>query len=483
MSGLEANGYTLKKESNMATSIAASLDKIRASREQARARRLYKSKARTFRRREYQESGVQWLVEKKRGILAHAPGLGKTYVSLEAAETPILVSCPGTLTDQWKAFIEDQYPMWSVTDCSKGTFMQRDALLKTTSDVLIINHDMWARYFMPKVTTVIADEVHHFRNKDAERSKNFATYVNAHKIERVYGLTATPVYKDVGDLWHQLHILYPVIFDSEYNFLSTYANTTQKGWGASVISTRNEKALKNMLKDYMQELTYKQAGMFLPDRIDKDIVLKLDPAFRRDVYDKLRLHYRLQLEGMPEAQRFENAGAVLHMLRRILIDDAKLETIKQIIDDIPKERSVAVFCWYKDSAERIADALGDSIVIDGSLKPDVRRHIALYGYKPDQTTADTKRIRVVTMASMTEGVDLSFMRDVIFAEQDYIPGKNYQAMTRVQRARTEEGYDLDPVVAYWPRYMATVDEIVHTVSRSRSSGNALSVLKEALGID
>jgi superfamily II DNA or RNA helicase len=279
-------------------------------------------------------------------------------------------------------------------------------------------------------------------------------------------------------LWHQLHILYPEAFPSKWDFLDTYAHTNGRGWGASVVKVKNERALHNMLKEYMRELTYKQAGMFLPDRIDKDVKLEMDKEFRKNVYDKLRIHYKLELEGMPEAQRFESAGAVLHMLRRILIDEFKLEAIKQIVEDIQHDRPICVFVWYKDSAEKVAEAL-DGIVISGDMKPEVRREIALYGRRADSFN-EPKRIRVVTMASMTEGVDLSFMRDVIFAEQDYVPGKNYQAMTRVQRARTEEGYDKDPVVAYWPRYMNSVDEVVHTTARSRTTGNALTVLKEAL---
>lgn len=457
------------------STIAASLEKIKASREQARARRLYASNARTFKRREYQDKDIQWLIENKRGILAHAPGLGKTFCALEAAETPILVTCPSTLTTQWADFIKDQYPHWSVVDCSKGNPLQRDKALNSDADVRIVNHDMHARFFMPKVQTVIADEFHNFRHKDAQRSKNFNVYVNANKIPRVYGLTATPVYKDAGDLWHQLNILWPEKFPSENDFLGTYTHQAG-GWGSRVIGVRNKRALDNMLKTYMRELTYKQAGMFLPDRIDKDVKLELDPQFRKNVYDKLRIQFKIELQGMdgmPEIKLYETAGAMLHMLRRILIDEFKLEAIKQIVDDIQHDRPIAVFCWYKDSAAKIAEAL-DAAQIDGSMTPEHRREVAYHG------GPKRKRVRVITMASMTEGVDLSFMRDVIFAESDYVPGKNYQAMTRVQRARTEEGYDKDPVIAYWPRYMNTVDEVVYKTARDRATGSALSVLREAL---
>ncbi len=453
--------------------LSAMLDKLKASHEKAKVRKLYTSNARSFKRRLYQEEDILWMQDTKRAVLAWAPGLGKTFAACEAAEVPMIVSCPVNLVKQWIEFMEDQYPHWKIVDAAHGTFAKRDAAMKEPWDVLVINHDMFSRYFLPPCKTLVLDEYHHFRNKDAQRSKNCAVYVKANKVERVYGLTATPVYKDVGDLWHQLHILYPDQFESEFAFLDNYAVMKGGGWGNSVVKTRNERALKNLLKDYMREKTYKQVGMFLPDRIDKDIKLKLDPLFRKDVYDKLRLHFKLELEGMDEPRRFESAGAVLHMLRQILVNDEKLAAAKEIIDDIPEDRPVAVFCWYKDTAAKVADALG-GVIISGDLTPDRRRDYALHG------GPERKRVRVITMASLSEGVDMSFMRDVIFIEEDYVPGKVYQCMTRIQRARTEEGYDKDPVVAYWIRFEQTVDEIVHQTARSRTTGNALSVLKEAL---
>jgi hypothetical protein len=94
---------------------------------------------------------------------------------------------------------------------------------------------------------------------------------------------------------------------------------------------------------------------------------------------------------------------------------------------------------------------------------------------------------VATMASLSEGVDLSYGRTVIFCETDYTPGRNYQALSRVIRHRTEgeatPDNNNDPVVCYWCRYAGTVDQQIFETQKSRTNGSALQVLKEALGME
>lgn len=451
------------------TMLAPILERIKASRERAKLSIVLPAKARTFKRRQYQHEDIEWLIEQKRGILAHAPGLGKTFQACEAAELPMIVSCPTNLVGQWAEFIQDQYPAWKVVVAAYGDFIKRDKAMRQPFDVLIVNHDMYSRFYMPNCSTLVVDEFHHFRHRETQRSKGLREH--AKRTPRLYGLTATPVFKDVGDLWHQLHLLDPVKWRYYNPFIEQFAYTTNQGWGNKVIKIRNEPLLKQQLKPYVRERTYKEVGMFLPDRIDKDVILTLDPDFKKNVYDKLRDFYRLELEGQDEPTRFTNAGAVLHALRKLLVTDEKLAAVKEIVLDVPDSDPVIVFCWYRDTAAKVAETC-DGIEITGADTPAERRNLALTG------GPQRKQVRVATMASLSEGVDLSAARTVIFIEESYVPGQNYQAMTRVQRFSTTG--DQRPVVAYWVRYKGTVDEVVHTTSRSRVSGNAMQVLREAL---
>ena len=437
-------------------------------------------KAESMKPRPYQIQGIEFLRATKRAILADAPGLGKTFQAAEAAELPAIVSCPLALVGQWKDFIETQYPEAPVILGAYGDIIKRTEAVKEHADMggwLIVNHDFWRNIFVEHpIDTLIVDEFHHFRNKEAKRSKGL--WVKAQFTPRVYGLTATPIFKDVGDLWHLLHILDKTKWSSYWSFLAQFAITSNYGYGTRVQRIRSRPALEKATAPWMLGRSYAQVQMYLPEKIDKHVLLDLTGDNRKR-YNELRDYYRLELEKENEEgdtfKLFANAGAVLHALRKLTMTTEKVAAIKEIIEDTPGERPVVVFTWYKDSAETLAKALNAEL-ITGEVNPEERRERA--------QGEDKKRIKVATIASISEGVDLSNFRTVVFAEETYVPGQSYQALSRVLRHRTEKTEDgvpdREPVIIHWVRYKMTVDQIVHTTAKSRVEGNALTVLKEVL---
>ena len=430
--------------------------------------------------RPYQSMGVRFLREKKRAILGDAPGLGKTFQAIEAATLPACITAPLSLVDQWKDFIEEQYPHHSVHVAAYGDIIKRDAAFKAFEadpnqlKWLIVNHDAFRTYYIPEVQTLIADEFHHFRNREAKRSVGLRKM--AERTPNVFGLTATPIFKDVGDLYHLLHIIDPQRWKSYWNFIQTYAVVDASNWGTRIVRARSPKRLEEDTADYMIARTYGDVHMYLPERIDKHITMKLkDGDLER--YNKLRDYYRLELEEAQEdgstSQLFFNAGAVLHALRKLTVTKEKIEAVKQIVDDTPGDAPILVFCWYRDTAEVLSKAL-DGAKITGAISAPERRDLA-YGMTG-------QRVRIATMESLSEGVDMSDCRTVIFVEQSYVPGQQYQALSRVVRHRTSPADANDPVILYWVRYTNSVDQVVYTTAKDRASGNAMSVLKEAIGL-
>lgn len=437
-------------------------------------------KAESMRPRPYQIAGIEFLRTTKRAMLTDAPGLGKTFQAAEAAELPAIVSCPLALVGQWRDFIETQYPQAPVTIGAYGDILKRTEAVKEHADLggwLIVNHDFWRNVFVEHpIDTLIVDEFHHFRNKEAKRSKGL--WIKAQFTPRVYGLTATPIFKDVGDLWHLLHILDKQKWSSYWSFIGAFAITSSYGYGTKVQRIKSRPALERATSPWMMGRSYAQVQMYLPERIDKHVIMHLTGENRRR-YNELRDYYRLELEKENEDgdtfKLYANAGAVLHALRKLTMTTEKVNAIKELIEDTPGEAKVLIFTWYRDSAETLAKAL-DGACITGEMSPEERVKVA----KGD------KRIVVATIASISEGVDLSAYRTVIAAECSYVPGQMYQAVSRVLRHRTEQTADgtpdREPVVIHWVRYQQTIDQIVFTTQKNRTDGNALSVLKEALGM-
>lgn len=413
-----------------------------------------------------------WLREHKRGGLTWAAGMGKTYGASEAAVGRTCVTCPNAaVADQWIEWLNAAYPGINVANAAYGPFLDRHHAIQSKWDWLVINHDAWRTYWIEAPDTLIVDEAHHFRNREAKRSVQLRHL--AHRTERVIELTATPIYKDIGDLYHILHILDPKEFSSYWAFLQKWAVTSDYGFGTKIVRIKNRRKLDEMLEKYFRTRSYKGEGLDLPKRIDKQVVVRMN-AEDMAKYRTLRDFYIIRAQGEEEEKRFLNAGAVLHELRKMTVTKDKLDAVRSIVDDTPGDEPITVFCWYVDTAHRVAEAL-DGVAITGEIKGEHRREIARTGGK------DNKRVRVATIPSIAEGInEFAVSRTVIFFEETYVPGQQYQALTRVQRFSAAGNND--PIIAYWVRHAGTVDQVVHDTAHKRSTGNALTVLKETLGV-
>lgn len=432
-----------------------------------------KGRAASMLLRAYQQTGVDFLATHRRAILADAPGLGKTLQATEAAVHPTVITAPAHLADQWGDFLTEQYPDEPVSVAAYGDPLSRKQAIEgwqSHGAWLIVNHDMWRSIAIPRIAnTVIADEFHHLKGRNAKRSQVFRAY--AWLTPRVYGLTATPAHKDLGDLWHQLYILDPRAFPSYWKFVDKFAKTYDYGYGTKILGRKSKDgALERTLKPYLLERTYAQVHLQLPPRIDKNVTLTLPPSDRLK-YRKLRDDYQ-QVSAGGVLTRHLNPGTVLHELRKLTLTEAKFAAIGMVIDDTPRDnRPIIVFTHYKDTAHQIA-ARFDGVAIDGDIPPTRRREYALTGgvYR--------KRVRAITQDSLDSGVDLSEARTVIYAEESYVPGQQYQTTARVQRVRPATT-DNAPVNVYYVYYRQTVDEKIHRLVRSRAT-SALKVLREAL---
>ncbi len=183
---------------------------------------------------------------------------------------------------------------------------------------------------------------------------------------------------------------------------------------------------------------------------------------------------------------------VMHTLRN-LTGLEKVDAIKETIADSASRHKgkYVVFCWYRDLAERIHSALPDSILIDGDMSPLER-----------QAASKLQRPIVATISALSEGVDLSWARAVVFAEEHWTPGSQVQTLARVRRERNITPIDFDgplsewdeilmaldsraandePILVYYAVVQKSIDETIHRKTRERSA-TIKQVLHEALGI-
>lgn len=448
--------------------------------------------------RGYQKVGRDFLFENKRAMLTDAPGLGKTAQSALAAVPPVLIACPKYLVDTWYEWLTgtDEKSMERnkgevipnveglVVNAVAYNATARFKRLRQQAAWTIVNHEMLrpghAYDIMlgmaqaGEIQTLIIDESHHFKTWNAKQSKGAVEL--ARDVERVYELTATPITREVDDLFNQLKILQPDIFTSYNRFLNTFCVVDYGMYGPNVLGVKQDMLpeLTEMLDIVRLGRSYEQVGRELPPVIEKYVKIELPPEVRK-IYDQVVNEYRNEYLEM----KFLNYSQVMNHLRRIVTGSFKMDAVTEIINEEASWKAAAdkapsravVFSWYRDTAHNVAEAFGPGMfeVVTGEDAVKMRRQKALGSAHVS-----------ATIAALSEGIDLSDARTVVFAEENWTPGSNFQAKSRVVRERVG-GDNTEPVILYYVMCARTVDEVIHRRARARS-GTIKEVIHEALGI-
>lgn len=457
--------------------------------------------------RDYQADGISVLYARKRAMLTDAPGLGKTPQSVLAAETPCLIVAPNYLTGQWSDWLQEHFP-GRTTVYVKGDRWKKIRLLSlgrtpNAVDFVVVNKEALLHHYkdirdmarLGQFRTVIVDEAHHFRNSKAETTKKMVEL--AREFERVYLLTATPIWREVDDLFALFRILQPGMFQSLYKFIDTWCIADEDRFTTSVQGAKRTQLpeLQELLDVMRIGRSYKDAGRSLPKIIPDNgpgkapgatIKVEFD-EYMRKVYTTAVEEFRLQFADDEELMLMSQS-AIMHTLRMLTASawDGKMDAVVETLKDVEPftHNRAVIFCWYKDAAEGMAARLQkeglEAVAITGDIHdPNMRRALA----------DGTHGIPCVTLAAMSEGVDLSWARHVIFFEEHWPPGSAIQSMARVVRERqTLSGSQADileanaePVLVHHIMVKDSIDEVVFNKSRSRAA-TIREVLRESLGL-
>lgn len=430
--------------------------------------------------RTYQAEMSKWMYETRRVINKDWPGLGKTLEAGNATKHfPALIVCRKHAMGQWADFLTTQYPHTKVGLCV-GTRKQRQAVLDDHQyDWYIINHAMLATYNLPtNILTFIGDEAQAFRNRNSTQARAAFEFVNSktNPVPYVYLLTANPGWKSVDDVWMLINILYPKIVPPYREFVDMFCYTDNAPWGPRVLGVRKsmKAELQSMLRPISWGRTYKDVGRYLPTKIESIVNVPFTSALRK-IYADTKQTYRLKLYNEEDGNYHIDlsSSALLHTLRRITCNPDKIEAIRQIVED--NQKLTLVGMWYKEHAQLVYEALGGrtaAYLLTGEVDALERTRIAVRAQR------EGKHV-VATEASLTDSINLQGFRQVIFGEEHYAPGANYQFLSRVVRDRNDDGADTEPVLVYYVHVPGSIDKIIHRVA-TRRQGSIKEIIAEAL---
>ncbi len=386
--------------------------------------------------RPFQQEGLGFLLRHDRCLLADEMGLGKTVQALSWLATtesfPALVIPPAHLTRNWTEEaarflrISGEAPRIHVVKGLKpyelpdaDIYIMHYLLLRGWKDVLPTLH----------FKAVIFDEVQELRHAGTE--KYSAASLLSESVDRVIGLSGTPIYNTGGEIWNVINIL-------DYHFLGDWESFSREwcyGYGNAVV------VKPQLLGDYLR-----REGLMLR-RTKQDVLHELPPKRRAvqelDWNDKL--YAQLMAPVMPEVIRWKTDGTLTASARAMLE-----ESISQQVRQATGVAKAPYVCQFVrallDAGEKVLLFAHHHAVMD-VYKQELKHYRP--GFITGRETISAKSDAVERFMSgktdvlcislrAASGLNLQRATCVVFGELDWSPAVHSQAEDRAHRMGQED---------------------------------------------
>lgn len=431
----------------------------------------------------HQRQAVSFGLKHGKMLLGADPGTGKTAVAailatnwLWTGATKVLVVCPATLKLNWLREIEqwNEVSATRIPDLSIG--IASGSYFPDDCHIVIINYDILHRHKQQIEETqwdlAILDESHAIRNRNSLRSKMVVGGVSMEKIkergkptkqkikERFTGIKAryklalsgTPILNKPIEIWTTLKWLDSEKWGNYKWFTERYCGAAPTGWGGSmdVSGCTNAKELHHRLQNLMFRVLKKDVLKDLPPKIQQIIPLPA-PQSVKVTLDKQLKEWGLHEPTLKELRRrreeaklahnqeeFERLGLQLRQAQsaglaamstyRKELGISKIPLVVQHVEDaLENGTKIIVFAHHLEVITTIASNLMkyNPVVIHGGT-PNDKRQAAVDKFQADPSV----RVAVLSILAAGVGITLTASSHVVFAECDWRPGINSQALDR-----------------------------------------------------
>jgi len=405
----------------------------------------------------YQEIGSRFLSQMRQALLADEMGLGKTAQAITACDlieaNRVLVVCPAVARTNWIK----EFEMWSRKNREFHTVEDLSTPVPKTKSV-VTSYDLAdPTRILGDFDVMILDEAHYLKSINTQRTR-FVLGVHGliRRAKRTWALSGTPAPNHPGELWPLLYTF--GLTSSTYDqFIRKFCITYETPWGLKVRGARMEnvnelvklmkpKTLRRKKDEVMTELpeiTY--ATVFVdPSPVDLSLANSFaDWFYPRDEGDRLMneiktqrqaLHNFLHFSGLTEAgmKGLEALSSSVSALRKYI----GLQKVQSVADMVIEEltnnlyEKVVIFAIHRDVIEGLRVKLSKfgAVTLYGGTPPEKRTsHINKF--------QNNKKCRVFIGNIQAAGtaITLTSAHNVIFIEQDWVPGNNAQAAMRCHR--------------------------------------------------
>ncbi len=458
--------------------------------------------------REYQHAGVEYHLARTNALFGDAPGLGKTAEcillgnAIRARRT--LVVCPASLRLKW----EREVWTWSttpnvltypVTKSSDGVNLGADYVI--ISYALLLNPAIRDALMSVTWDHLVLDEAHALKDpKGNQRVKTICggstkgVYREglASVSGRVTMATGTILPNQPIECYNAVRLLnwdaidrasladfrdYYYEYGEGFVFKRVFNGfqgvwTRKSQWSNKVRNVpRNLGDLQHRLRKHvmvrrlkeqvLHELPRKQWSLF-PLELTADV----KRALRHEGWERVERLYELDPDDFHAAAPIDGEVSTA----RRLLGEAKAPQVADYARELLAGgvEKLVVGAWHLSVLAYLREQLeGHGLAyMDGSVS-QVGKQVAVDSFRADPGV----RVILGQMMPLGEGWDLELAQDVLFAEPDWVPGKNDQLLDRVHRLGQRGSY----VLGHLPVVPGTLDErmVAAAVRKSRAIHEAL----------
>ena len=390
-----------------------------------------------------------------RCIIGDDMGVGKTiqaigYMGLHIDRWPALIVCPANVKYNWEKELLKWLPSATVEVVKTGKQDIPD------TNFVIINYDLMHKQEGNLLThgfqTIICDESHYLKNKDAKRTQT--TLAVAGLADSVLCLSGTAITSRPKEFFTTLNLIAPEQFPSFMRFARRYCDAWHNGYGWDFNGSSNEAELNDRIRDFCIRRLKSEVLTELPDKTRTMFPVHLDDKAAR-IYAQTRLNWMGEYESRLDRNQPIESGFVLQMLTEmrhqcgVLKIPHALQWINEYVSTTGKP--LVVFTHHKDVVKEIFETLKKTwrtSVISGDVAPIDRANIV------DAFQNGEIDVLVATTIAAKEGITLTRADTTLFIEREWVPAWEEQAEDRVYRI----GQESNAVQGVYLSAMGTVDE-------------------------
>lgn len=408
----------------------------------------------------FQIEGVQFLSGRQgHGIISDQMGLGKTiqalgYLKLNPELRPVCIVCPASLKLNWQREINK----WLPGETTQILYCKEPDILFSGISIYIINYDIlgigkiiikegkkktilkggwYSRILDEKnIKIIIADEIQYISNHNAIRTKAFIEI--AKETKKVIGLSGTPIKNRPSEFFTILNIIEPRVFPNRWNYLQTFCNPKNNGFGWTFKGITNGKELYRLIYPIMIRREKKDVLKDLPGKIKTIVPLEVNQKdFQK--YEKL---YQEVFQNMDEMKALEKRGNY-EKLKQMAYACKRDSVLNWIDNFISTGEKLVLFSYHRAVLDDIESKFKNiSVRIDGSVNTELRQE------RVDQFQEDDNiKLFIGQIQAAGVGITLTSASSVAFIEFGWNPADHEQAEDRCHRIGQYECVNIYYLVA------------------------------------